>query len=191
MSNGLAFLKCAAVALATTGVVFPQTRVLAEQHAPAKSVVKIVPQNATLDVTLGQGNVFNGRAVDHAGAPAQGVSVVVKQGTTIIGQAVTDSEGRFAVDNVKSGVYQVSCGATYGSYRFWTEKSAPPSSRSQGLLVLGENGARGQCGNCCDDGSGIWLCAAGVIVAGIAIAALVIALNNNNNDNDNPAPHSP
>ena len=191
MSNGFSFLKCAAVVLAATGVVFPQTRVLAEQRVPARSAVKIVAENATLDVTLGEGNVFKGRAVDHNGVPAEGAVVVVKQGTKVVGESVTDGEGRFAVESMKSGVFQVSCGATHGSYRFWTEKTAPPSSRSQGLLVLGENGTRGQCGNCCDDGSGIWLCAAAVIVAGIAIAALVIALNNNNDDNDNPAPVSP
>ena len=191
MSNGFAFLKCAAVVLAAVGVVFPQTRVLAEQQVPARATVKIVAENTTLDVTLGQGNVFHGRTVDHNGVPAEGAVVVVKQGIRVIGESVTDSDGRFAVQGLKSGVYQVSCGATHGSYRFWTEKSAPPSSRTQGLLVLGENGTRGQCGNCCDDGSGVWLCAAAVIVAGIAIAALVIALNNNNNDNDSPAPVSP
>ena len=191
MSNGFSFLKCAAVVLAATGVVFPQTRVLAEQRVPARPAVKIVAENATLDVTLGEGNVFKGRAVDHNGVPAEGAVVVVKQGTKVVGESVTDGEGRFAIESMKSGVFQVSCGATHGSYRFWTEKTAPPSSRSQGLLVLGENGTRGQCGNCCDDGSGIWLCAAAVIVAGIAIAALVIALNNNNDDNDNPAPVSP
>ncbi|WP_397568919.1 carboxypeptidase-like regulatory domain-containing protein [Schlesneria sp. T3-172] len=191
MSKGLAFIKYAFVTLAATGVVFPQTRLLAEQRVPAKPAVKIVAENATLDVTLGQGNVFNGRAVDQSGTPVEGQKVIVKRGSAVIGQSVTDSEGRFAIKNVKSGVYQVSCGATQGSYRFWTEKAAPPSSRTQGLLVLGENGARGQCGTCCDDGTGVLLCAAGIIVAGIAIAALVIALNNNNNNDDNPVPHSP
>jgi Carboxypeptidase regulatory-like domain len=187
VSKGFAFIKSASVALAMVGIVFPQTRILAEQKLSPAPAVKIVPENSVLDVSLGKSNAFNGRTVDHTGAPVKGAKVVLKQGKTEVGQSVTDSEGRFAVENLKSGVYQVSCGATEGTYRLWSQQSAPPAAKTQGLLVLGENGARGQYGCCCDDGSGMWLCAAGAILAGIAIAALVIAINaNNKSDNDNP-----
>ena len=185
MSKGFAFIKSAAVALAMVGVVFPQTRILAEQKRPANPSVKIVAENTVLDVSLGQSGTFNGRTVDHAGVPVKGAKVVLKQGKTEIGQSVTDSEGRFAVQNLKSGVYQVSCGATEGSYRLWSQKSAPPAANAQGLLVLGENGVRGQCGSCCDDGTGIWLCAGGVLLAGVAVAALVIAITANNKSSSN------
>jgi hypothetical protein len=167
------------------GVVFPQTRILAEQKLPAKPSVKILSENTTLDVSLGKAGTFSGRTVDHTGAPVEGAKVVLKQGKSVVGESVTDQNGRFAVQNLKSGVYQVSSGATEGTYRFWSEQTAPPSAKSQGLLVLGENGARGQYGCCCDDGSGMWLCAAGVVLAGVAIAALVIAITaNNKSDSD-------
>ena len=195
MSKGLAFIKSAAVALAMVGVVFPQSRILAEQKLPANPSVKILAESTVLDVSLGQTGAFNGRTVDHTGAPVKGAKVVLKQGKTEVGQSVTDSEGRFAVQNLKTGVYQVSCGATEGTYRLWSQQSAPPASKTQGLLVLGENGARGQYGCCCDDGSGMWLCTAGVVLAGVAIAALVIAITANNKSSSSTTivvpPHSP
>ena len=194
MSKGFIFIKSALVALAMVGIVFPQTRILAEQKLSAAPLVKVVAENSVLDVSLGQSGSFNGRTVDHTGAPVKGAKVVLKQGKAEVGQSVTDSEGRFAVQNLKSGVYQVSCGATEGTYRLWAQQSAPPAAKSQGLLVLGENGARGQYGCCCDDGSGIWLCTAGVVLAGVAVAALVIAITANNKSSSSTTivvPHSP
>ncbi len=175
MSKGLAFLKSAIVALAMVGIVFPQTRILADQKLPAKPTVKVLAANSILDVSLGKSGSFTGRAVDQSGTPVEGAKVVLKQGKTDVGQSVTDKNGQFAVSNLKSGVYQVSSGATEGTYRLWSEQSAPPSAQAQGLLVLGENGARGQCGSCCNDGSGILMLAAGALIVGVAVASLIIA----------------
>ena len=194
MSKGFAFLKSATVALAMIGVMFPQTRLLAEQKLPAKPAVKVLAQNTTLDVSLNKAGAFSGRAVDHSGSPIEGAKVVVKQGQVEVGQAVTDENGRFVVQNLKSGVYQVSSGPAQGTYRLWSEQTAPPSARTQGVIVLGEDGARGQCGQagaCDDDGSGLLLCCAGTILVGVAIAALVIAISANNKSDNDPAPHSP
>jgi hypothetical protein len=193
VSKGFSFLKGASVALAMVGVVFPQTRILAEQKLPSKPNVKVVSENSTLDVSLGKQGTFSGRTVDHTGTPVEGAKVVVKQGKTVVGESVSDHEGRFAMKNLKSGVYQVSSGATEGTYRLWSEKSAPPASKTQGLLVLGENGARGQYGCSNDNGGELLLCAAGIAVAGIAIAALAVAITANNkaDSNNNTAPHSP
>ena len=191
MSKGFAFIKSASVALAMVGIVFPQTRILAEQKLSPAPAVKIIQENSVLDVSLGKSDTFNGRTVDHTGAPVKGAKVILKQGKAEVGQSLTDSEGRFAVQNLKSGVYQVSCGATEGTYRLWSQQSAPPAAKTQGLLVLGENGARGQYGCCCDDGSGVWLCCAGALLAGIAVAALVIAITANNKSDNDPAPPKP
>jgi hypothetical protein len=181
VSKGLAFLKSALVALAMVGIVFPQARILAaEQKSPAKPNVKVLAAHSILDVSLGQGGAFTGRAIDHSGTPIVGAKVVVKQGKTEVGQSVTDAQGNFAVQNLKSGVYQVSSGSTEGSYRLWSQQGAPPSAKAHGLLVLGQDGARGQCGECgaCDSILGGTLGAVVLVaVAGVAIAALVIALH--------------
>ncbi|RLS79275.1 MAG: carboxypeptidase regulatory-like domain-containing protein [Planctomycetota bacterium] len=192
MIKRLGFFKGALVALAMVGVVFPQARLLADQKSPTQPIVRVVAENSTLDVRLGQGGTFTGRAVDHNGNPIQGAKVVLRQGKRDVGHCETDENGRFAVANLKSGVHLVSSGATEGIYRLWSEKTAPPAAKTQGVLVLGENGARGQYGCCCDDGSDMLLCA-GLLVAGVAVAALVIAIiaNNKSDDDPAPAPHSP
>ena len=137
MSKGLAFVKSAAVALAMVGIVLPQTRVMAEQKQPVKTSVKVVPSNTVFDVSLGHGGVFSGRAVDHTGTAVAGANVVVKQGKTEVGHAVTDETGNFAVQNVKSGVYTVNSGTTEGSYRLWSEQTAGRSSDPPCLPVSG------------------------------------------------------
>ena len=178
MSKGLAFVKSAAVALAMVGIVLPQARVMAEQKQPVKTSVKVVPANTVFDVSLGQGGVFSGRAVDHTGIAVAGAKVVVKQGKTEVGHAVTDETGNFAVQNVKSGVYTVNSGTTEGSYRLWSEQTAPPSAKAHGLVVLGENGARGQCGSCDSImGPGMGMILLGGAAVALGIAALIIALD--------------
>ena len=130
MFKKFGFIKSALVALAMVGVVFPQTLILADQQAPTPKI-KVVDANATLDVTLAKDGTFNGRAVDHSGNPVEGAKVVIKRGKTEVGQIVTDEKGNFTLASMKTGTYSVSSGATSGTYRFWSEKAAPPSSRPQ------------------------------------------------------------
>lgn len=142
--TGLRLLKGAAVALATLGFVVPCPKLFAadSKAAPAKKVQK----SQIPDVSLASGGVFSGRVVDHAGTPLEGAEVVVKQGKDEVSRTVTDKNGLFTAKNLKGGVYQVSSGNTDGVFRLWTEKTAPPVAKGQALLVMGENGARGQFG---------------------------------------------
>ena len=163
------FVQGAMVALAAVGVVCPQLPVLA---AGQKTAAKSVAANTVFDIGLAQGGTFTGRVVDHTGAAVEGAEVVVKQGKTEVSRTITDKQGSFVAKNMKSGVYTVASGSTEGTYRTWSEKTAPPSSREQALLVMGQNGVRGQSG-CCDCGGGGMLLAG---VAALAVAALVIGI---------------
>jgi len=138
--NGLRFLKGAAVALATLGFVVPCPNLSAADQSAKRAQKSQIP-----DVSLA-GGVFSGRVVDHSGTPMEGAEVVIKQGKDEVSRTVTDKNGLFAAKNLKGGVYQVSSGNTDGVYRLWTEKTAPPAAKGQALLVMGENGARGQFG---------------------------------------------
>lgn len=140
--NGLRLLQGAAVALATLGFVVPSPKLFAADKAAAKKVQK----SQVPDVSLASGGVFSGRVVDHSGTPLEGAEVVVKQGKDEVTRTVTDKNGLFTAKNLKGGVYQVSSGNTDGVFRLWTEKTAPPVAKGQALLVMGENGARGQFG---------------------------------------------
>ena len=145
--KSLKFVRGAVVALAALGVVFPQLPAIAAgPKAAAMPTVKMVAANTTLDVGLTQGGTFAGRVVDHTGAAMEGAEVVIKQGKTEVTRTITDKQGSFVASNLKGGVYTVASGATEGTYRVWSEKTAPPSASEQVLIVTGKNGARGQVG---------------------------------------------
>lgn len=189
MSKGLAFLKSAVVALAMVGILFPQTRILADQKLPAKPMVKVVAANSILDIKLDKAGNFTGRTVSQTGAPIEGATVVLMQGKTEVAHSVTDKNGQFVAANLTSGVYQVKTGSTEGAYRLWSEQTAPPSAKPYGLLVVGQNGERGQCG-CYDDCGGMLLVGALAAAAlGVGIATLIVANQAKNSADD--AFHSP
>lgn len=143
--KSLKFIRGAIVALAAVGVVFPQLPAIAAGPRSAPPV-KMLAAGTILDVGLAQGGTFTGRVVDHTGAAMEGAQVVIKQGKTEVTRTVTDKQGTFVASNLKGGVYTVASGATEGVYRVWSESTAPPSAKGQALLVLGQNGARGQSG---------------------------------------------
>jgi len=172
-----------AVALAALGMMVPNAPALAA--GPSRVQVKTIDAKV-LDIALANGGTFKGRVVDHTGAAMEGAAVTVKQNNKEVAHSITDKNGSFAVGNLKSGVYTVSSGATEGTYRVWAEKSAPPSAKEQGLLVLGQNGARGNFGY--SDSTGIY------IVGAIAIAALtvaIIAMSYPKDNDNNTVPASP
>jgi hypothetical protein len=169
--NGLRILKGTAVVLATLGLAIPSPRLLAADQPTAPRAQK----SQIPDVSLGAGGVFSGRVVDHTGTPLEGAEVVIKQGKTEIARTVTDKKGVFTARNMKGGVYQVSSGNTDGVFRLWTEKTAPPVAKGQALLVMGENGARGQFGAIDPT---IVLLTAGVIAAVVLSAIAVDKINN-------------
>ena len=184
--KSLKFIRGAVVALAALGVVFPQLPAMAAGPKTAsKPIVRTVAANAVFDIGLSQGGAFTGRVVDHTGAAMEGAEITVKQQNKEVARSVTDKNGTFAVSGMKSGVYTVASGATEGTYRVWSEKSAPPSAKEQGLLVLGQNGARGNFG--AGDGDGLlWL------IGGVALTGLVLGTVGLVNSNQALArPYSP
>ena len=180
------FVQGAMVALAAVGVVCPQLPAMA---AGQKTAVKTVAANTVLDIGLAQGGTLTGRVVDQSGVALEGAEVVIKQGKTEVTRTITDKEGSFAAKNLKGGVYTVASGSTEGTYRTWSEKTAPPSANDQALLVVGKNGARGQVGAI----RGQLLEGAGGIVPIVTMAAAVTALGFSiaTNQTVNDLPNSP
>ena len=145
--NGFRLVKGAAISLATLSMVFPQIGLLADEaQAPARAAAKATRVVTAPDVALTTGGTFSGRVVDHAGKALEGAQVTVRQGKTEVSKTVTNKEGIYSFKNVKGGVYQVASGNTEGTFRVWAERTAPPAAKEHALLVMGENGARGQFG---------------------------------------------
>ncbi len=159
----LNFVQGAAVALASLGLMLPVPSVTA---APAQKTQVQTTNASILDIGLQSEGAFAGRVVDHTGTPAKNAEVIVRQGTREISRTHTDDQGRFAVDGLRGGVYEVASGKTVGTYRVWQNDVAPPSAKEQALLILGENGTRGQFGAA---GGGM------VIIAAAVIASLIIS----------------
>ena len=187
MLNCLEWIRGAAVGLATLGVVMPHSPILAAD-SKANSRPSIRSTDAkVLDIALTKGGTFTGRVVDHTGTALEGAEVTLNQGPTEIAKSISDRNGTFTVGNLKGGVYTVSSGATTGVYRLWSEKTAPPSANPQGLLILGQNGTRGQFAAV--DASG------NLLIAAIALAALGVGiwtlLDVQEIENKIKNPHSP
>lgn len=169
-----AFWKKSLIAMTLVGLAIPQSTIQAgQQKVMLNRSVKQLADNSTLDIQLSQGGTFSGRVVDHAGVAVKSAPVVIKQGRTTVLETVTNDRGEFSAANLKNGTYQISSGSTSGAFRVWSEKTAPPSAKPQGLLVMGENGARGQVGAM--DGTTMLL--TGLAVGGLAtgITGIVIA----------------
>lgn len=171
-------IQRAAVTVAAMGLLFPQVQLVAAQQQKVTAVKTVAA--AVADVALTPQGALVGRVVDHAGVPQANREVLVRQGQAVVARTATDKSGTFTVSNLKGGAYQVASGATTGNYRLWTEQAAPPKAGEQALLVLGENGARGQFGMI-GDGT--------IVIFTVAIAALVLSIialdEANENDNSN------
>lgn len=174
----LNLVQGAAVALATLGLMLPAPQVQAATGSQKMTVQ--TTEASVLDIGLQQNGTFAGRVVDHAGSATRNAEVVVRQGSKEVARTRTDDQGRFAVQGLRGGVYEISSGKTVGTYRVWQSEVAPPAAKEQALLVLGENGTRGQFGAM---GGGMVLLSAAVI-ASVIISAITLDRVNDLDDND-------
>jgi len=158
-------LRGAIAVLTTFGLMISTPHVRAATQ-PAQKLTVQHTDAKVLDIGLKDGS-FQGRVVDHTGTPVANAAVVIRQGNKEIAKSKTDQHGQFAVTGLKGGVYEVASGKTTGVYRVWQETVAPPAAKEQALLVLGQNGERGQFGSI---GGGT------LLIAAVAIAALVVAI---------------
>ena len=138
-------VRGAAMSLAALGLMMPQTPAMAQSGRPASGNVAKSEAKLAADIVLIQGSM-NGRVVDHTGTPLKNREVVLKQGDKEVAKTTTNDKGVFTVANVRPGNYTATAGNTSGNFRVWAEKTAPPAAKGHALLVMGQNGARGQFG---------------------------------------------
>jgi hypothetical protein len=176
-----------ALSLATLGVMVPQLQVMADVPQAKAPIEKATQVNRIPDLRLTEGGTMTGRVCDHSGKVLEGAKVTLKQDNKVVATTVTNDEGLFSFKNLKSGVYHPVSGNTEGVFRCWTEKSAPPTAKEHALLVMGENGARGQFGTV--DPTLVILTAG--VIAGVVLGAIAVnKINNVQNSIDN-LPSSP
>lgn len=140
--RSLQFIKCAAVALATLGVVFPQARVMADQRAAAPAA----KAPAVLDVALSGSGQLVGRVVDTQGSPLAGAAVVISQNQAEVARVTTDKAGSFTANGLKNGNTTLQVGQAQVACRVWSDKTAPPAAKDGLTIVTGNSPVRGQYG---------------------------------------------
>lgn len=180
------FMKGSAAFLAVFGMLIPQPWLHADSpESPAANTsakVQRIP-----DLLLTKDGTMTGRVCDSTGKLVEGAKVELKQNNKSIGNTVASKEGQFSFKDLKGGIYHVRSGNTEGVYRVWTRPTAPPAAKEQALLVLGENGARGQFGAT----DPTVLVIAGGVIAAVAVSAVLLVKIDDLGSQVNQIPISP
>jgi len=119
---------------------------------------------AVVDIAMADGGVLHGQLIDLQGGSAVGLPVSVKAQNKDIVRTTTVKDGRFTVQGLRGGVYQVAAGKGQGVYRLWTAKAAPPSAQKNAIVFT-----QGFLG-----GGPKMLLANPIVVAGVVATAIAV-----------------
>ena len=130
------------------------------------------PAAAILDVALSDQGIVHGHAVDEEGKPVDGALIVIRRDDEVVHKLVTNTQGQFAAEGLRPGVYAFSTvqGATL--YRVWPKNIAPPSARPHALVKVGRPVMRAQFGR-----SGALSQLATMALAGGALGVGIVSLD--------------
>lgn len=122
------------------------------------------------DLKIGDGAI-RGQLMTTSGQTIGDLQVVLTDHTgQVVGRAMADHQGRFAVGPVRPGTYQLSVGDEAVQVRVWTSASAPPTAGSSLLFPVGTT-VRGQIlPNLLGGGRGLGV---GVCVVGATIGTVI------------------
>ena len=181
------WLRGAVVAAACCGVAFPQGRVMAASPQ-GKKAAKSQAQMAT-DIALGANGTLSGQFVDAQGKGIDGARVTIHHNGRMVAETMTDTEGRYEVTNLRGGAHELIAGKYVQQARLWTNDTAPPSAKSESVIVAHNGIVRGQ-DDCCF-GMGpdiITLAMLGFGIAGTTLGAIALSEINEINDKLDASP---
>ena len=173
--------RATAVTLACVTWLFPSTGWAAEEPTLAKPAVtpsNQAPPQTVQDITLGPGGSLTGQVVDPQGKPLPGHPLVVRQIGGAQLQATTDAQGRFTVQGLRGGVWQITSSQLTSVCRCWTARAAPPSANRELLVVSQLPAERGQ--------KPISALTTPLLVGSVVVAAVVIPIVVHNSREDAP-----
>lgn len=131
--------------LATWGMIAPQLS-LAAVGNPAVDAPRSGAPARVVDVALNEHSVLSGQLVDAQGVGKHDCRVRILSDEQVIGEALTDYQGRFSISVPRGGVYTLSDGEASALVRVWTAQAAPPSAKASVLMVSDPELARGRLG---------------------------------------------
>ena len=127
------------------GLLLPDGSLRAATPAkPQATGFPLVSQNGVQDVVLSADRSLMGIVVDVDGRPRAGVNVLVETSGKATRHAVTDSQGRFSVSELRGGVVRITTPEGAALCRVWSPGTTPPMAHSGAILVEMPNVVRGQ-----------------------------------------------
>ena len=175
--------RSVSVSLACCGLLFPsgafaQQRVLQPSAAIVKSTAQPTRNSQVSDVELAKEQALVGVVVNAKGVPVSQLPVQIWHQSKLLKTIESNQKGVFRFTGLRGGTYQIAAGDEVKVLRCWAAGSAPPQARDRMRLTVSENTVRGQGKPAVYGVVNPWL------IAGIAVAAVVIpiALHNSRSD---------
>ncbi len=139
------YARFVVVLLAISNWVLP----VAQVHAldPPNGGQLTVPRTKPVyvnDIALGKAGQLRGYVFDSQGQPSKAYHLKVTSSGRSAVEVTTDKQGRFQVDGMRGGMFQVAAGKQTYLCRGWVEGTAPPKARDQLLVVPDSVVERGQ-----------------------------------------------
>ncbi len=142
----LARIRMTTLALASAGLLLPQTAAVAADQSNAPGPQGAAAEATVRDVALAAGGVLQGQVLAPEGQPVSQAPVTVWASGRRIAATESDADGGFAIAGLRGGHYTVVAPESSSEYRLWTENTAPPHAVQRVLLVAGGAATRGQSG---------------------------------------------
>lgn len=170
---------------ASLGMVISPATAMAETPGPTPSAV--IPGRQARDISLNTNGILSGRVVDAQGRAKAMVPIQLRQGSVLVADTATDTDGRFAIGSLRGGVYLASTAGVQQAIRIWAADTAPPGAPQEFQVVASPvlrgqscttSSCNGECGGTCDAccgraGGGCLGFLMNPIVIGAAIAAAI------------------
>jgi hypothetical protein len=129
-------------------------------------------QFAVRDIQLADAGAFRGQVVDAQGKARPQLPVLVARRGEPVARTETDQEGRFAIQGLAAGMYEVHTPISTNVYRVWSNGTAPPSAVTEAMITGDEALVRGQMRG----GQALSWLANPWVLAGLVAAAIAIPL---------------
>src|SRR5688572_17154611 len=85
----------------------------------SQSGIVALPKVVARDVVLDDQGVLNGALTNEQGGPRAKKELVVRRGGNVLTTVTSQSDGTFAIRNLRPGLYEINTDRSYGLYRVW------------------------------------------------------------------------
>jgi hypothetical protein len=120
------------VLLAAWSTILPQSAYSVEI---SQNPTFTLPEVTARDVVLDDQGVLHGTLTNAQGQPRATTELVVRHGGKQLTTTRSESNGKFAIRNLRPGLYEINTDRSYGLYRIWAPRSAPPVAQRGALIV--------------------------------------------------------